>query len=54
MTALGKVAGSMLKDNLVRNGVDLILDSNLMYWDVVNRRVGINNSRKKTKRYPPF
>ena len=44
MTALGKVAGSMLKDNLVRNGVDLILDSNLMYWDVVNRRVGINTT----------
>jgi len=44
MTALGKVAGSMLKDNLVRNGVDLILDSNLMYWDMVNRRVGINTT----------
>ena len=44
MTALGKVAGSMLKDNLVRSGVDLILDSNLMYWDVTNRRVGINTT----------
>jgi hypothetical protein len=44
MGILGKVAGSMLKDNLVRNGVDLILDSNLMYWDVANRRVGINTT----------
>jgi len=44
MAILGKVAGSMLKDNLVRNGVDLILDSNLMYWDVSNRRVGINTT----------
>ena len=41
MAILGKVAGTMLKDNLVRNGVDLILDGNLMYWDVANRRVGI-------------
>ena len=42
MAILGKVAGTMLKDNLVRNGVDLIIDSNLMYYDVNNRRIGIN------------
>ena len=41
MAVLGKVAGTMLKDNLVRNGVDLIVDGNLMYFDVSNRRVGI-------------
>jgi hypothetical protein len=44
MAILGKVAGTMLKDNLVRNGVDLILDGNLMYWDVANRRVGIGTT----------
>jgi hypothetical protein len=42
MAVLGKVAGTMLKDNLVRNGVDLIIDGNLMYYDVANRRIGIN------------
>jgi hypothetical protein len=42
MAVLGKVAGTMLKDNLIRNGVDLIIDGNLMYYDVSNRRIGIN------------
>jgi hypothetical protein len=44
MAILGKVAGPMLRDNLVRNGVDLIIDSNLAYFDVHNRRVGINTT----------
>ena len=44
MAILGKVAGTMLKDNLVRNGVDLVLDGNLMYYDVNNRRIGINTN----------
>ena len=44
MAILGKVAGTMLKDNLVRNGVDLQIDSNLMYYDVANRRVGVNTT----------
>ena len=42
MAVLGKVAGTMLKDNLLRNGVDLQIDSNLMYYDISNRRIGIN------------
>ena len=41
MGVIGKVAGTMLKDNLTRNGVDLQIDNNLMYYDVNNRRVGI-------------
>jgi hypothetical protein len=32
----------MLKDNLLRYNVDLIIDGNLMYYDTNNRRVGIN------------
>ena len=44
MGVIGKVAGTMLKDNLVRNGVDLQIDSNLMYYDVANRRIGINTT----------
>jgi hypothetical protein len=42
MAILGKVAGPMLRDNLIRNGVDLVIDSNLAYFDVSNRRLGIN------------
>jgi hypothetical protein len=44
MAVLGKIAGSMLKDNLIRFGVDLIIDSNLMYFDTLNRRIGINTT----------
>jgi hypothetical protein len=42
MAFLGKISGTMLKDNLLRNNVDLIIDGNLMYFDTLNRRVGIN------------
>ena len=42
MAVLGKISGQMLKDNLLRNNVDLIIDGNLMYYDTNNRRVGIN------------
>lgn len=41
MAVLGKVAGPMLKDNLLRNGTDLQIDTDLVYFDVLNRRVGI-------------
>jgi hypothetical protein len=44
MAILGKVAGPMLKDNLLRNGTDLQIDTDLVYFDVVNRRVGIANT----------
>lgn len=48
MAVIGKVAGSMLRDNLVRNGVDLTVDTNLTYFDVNNRRVGINTTMPTT------
>ena len=38
----------MLRDNLVRNGVDLTVDTNLTYFDVNNRRVGINTIMPRT------
>jgi hypothetical protein len=38
----------MLRDNLVRNGVDLTVDTNLTYFDVNNRRVGINTTLPTT------
>ena len=42
--AIGRISGPMLYNNLERQGVDLAFDSNLVYLDVTNRRVGINNS----------
>jgi hypothetical protein len=40
--ALGRISGPLLKSNLLRNGVDLAFETNLLYLDVTNRRVGIN------------
>ena len=42
--AIGRITGQMLFQNLERQGVDLQFDSNLVYLDVTNRRVGINNN----------
>ena len=40
--AIGKISGQMLQSDLVRQGVDLSIDSTLVYFDVANRRVGFN------------
>lgn len=40
--AVGRISGPLLKDNLLRNGVNLAFETNLLYLDVVNGRVGIN------------
>ena len=40
--AIGKISGLMLQSDLVRQGVDLAIDSTLVYFDVANRRVGVN------------
>ena len=42
--AIGKIAGQLLQSDLVRQGVDLSIDTTLVYFDVTNRRVGINNT----------
>jgi hypothetical protein len=39
--AIGRVSGEMLLPNLERDGVDLALDTDLLYFDVTNRRIGI-------------
>lgn len=41
--AIGRISGPMLLRNLERQGLDLAIDGNLIYFDVTNRRVGINN-----------
>jgi len=40
--AVGKVSGVMLQSNLERQGVDLSIDTDLVYVDVANRRLGVN------------
>ena len=42
--ALGKISGVMLQTNLLRQGVDLQVDSDLVYFDVTHRRLGIGTT----------
>ena len=42
--AVGKISGPLLKENLLRDGVDLAFETDLIYLDVNNRRVGIKTS----------
>ena len=41
--AIGRISGPMLFSNLDRQGVDLAFESNLLYLDVTNSRVGVLN-----------
>lgn len=42
--AVGRISGPLLKNNLLRNGVNLAFETNLLYLDVVNGRVGVNTA----------
>ena len=42
--AVGRISGPLLKSNLIRNGIDLAFETDLLYLDVNNQRVGIKNS----------
>ncbi len=42
--AVGRISGPLLKANLLRDGVDLAFENDLLYLDVNNLRVGINTS----------
>jgi cytoskeletal protein CcmA (bactofilin family) len=42
--AIGRISGPLLKENLVRDGVDLAFETDLLYLDVNNARIGIRNS----------
>ena len=41
--SIGRISGPMLKANLERQGVDLSVETDLLYIDVNNSRIGINN-----------
>jgi hypothetical protein len=43
MSEIGKISGQILADDLTRQGTDLVFDTDLLYLDVVNRRVGVKN-----------
>lgn len=43
MSQLGRISGAVLKDNLLRDGINLAFENNLLYLDVTNKNVGINN-----------
>ena len=42
--AVGRISGPLLKDNLLRNGVNLAFETNLLYLDVSDSRVGVNTA----------
>jgi hypothetical protein len=44
MSQLGRIGGQVLTDNLLRAGVDLAFETNLLYIDVTNRQIGIKDS----------
>jgi hypothetical protein len=41
--AIGRISGPMLYSNLDRQGANLTIDTDLITFDVVNRRLGVNN-----------
>jgi len=44
MSALGRISGPLLKSNLIRNGIDLAFETDLLYLDVNNQRIGIKTT----------
>ena len=42
--AVGRISGPLLKSNLVRNGIDLAFETDLLYLDVNNQRIGIKTT----------
>jgi len=46
--AIGRISGPLLKANLVRDGVDLAFETDLLYLDVTNSRIGVNKTAPTT------
>ena len=44
MSQLGRIGGQVLTDNLLRAGVDLAFETDLLYLDVTNNRIGVRDS----------
>jgi len=41
---LGRISGKLLSANLLRNGVDIAVETDLLYLDVADRKIGINTA----------
>lgn len=41
---LGRISGPLLADNLKRNGIDIAVETQLLYLDVTNKYIGINTN----------
>ena len=48
LMAIGRISGPLLKSNLVRDGVDLAFETDLLYLDVTNSRIGVNTATPTT------
>lgn len=46
--AIGRISGQLLKSNLLRSGENLAFETDLLYLDVVNSRIGIKTSSPAT------
>jgi len=46
--AIGRISGQLLKSNLLRAGENLAFETNLLYLDVVNSRIGIKTTSPTT------
>ena len=44
MANVGRISGPLLKSNLLRNGVDLAFETDLLYLDVSNSYIGVKNA----------
>lgn len=44
MSQIGRIGGQALTDNLLRAGVDLAFETDLLYLDVTNKKIGIKKS----------
>ena len=44
MSQLGRIGGQVLTDNLLRAGIDLAFETNLLYLNVNNQQIGIRDS----------
>ena len=42
--AVGRISGPLLKSNLIRNGIDLAFETDLLYLDVNNQRIGVKKT----------
>ena len=44
MSQVGRISGPLLKSNLIRDGVDLAFETDLLYLDVNNSRIGVQTT----------